>query len=66
MAKKDLTVPEKETRRFRCLRTCYWNGTLWTGEDTVKERGSGIVSTVEFTGPTQIPENFQFENWEEF
>jgi len=70
MAKKDdeskFTVPDGSVRRFRCLRTCFWNNTMWVGEDRVKERGGGKISTVEFQGPTPIPSNFQFENWEEY
>ena len=66
MASSKSDVPEKTTRRFRCKVTCYWNNTMWTGEDRVKERGGGKVSTVEFEGPTKIPANFQWENWEEY
>lgn len=66
MAASKNDVPEKVTRRFRCKVTCYWNNTLWVGEDRVKERGGGKISTVEFEGPTKIPANFQWENWEEY
>lgn len=67
MAKPNHDVPEKETRNFRCKVTCYWNGTLFTGQDRIKENGGkGKASEISFTGPTKIPANFQWSNWEEF
>ncbi len=68
MAKKPspTVVKEGEIRRFRCKTSCYWNNNLWTGEDKIKLRGGGRVSEIQFKGPTEIPANFQFENWEEF
>lgn len=66
MAKNKHDVADGEKRRFRCKVTCYWQNTMWVGEDRVREKGSGTASTVEFEGPTQIPSNFQWENWEEY
>lgn len=58
-------VPEGVTRKFKCKVTCYWDSTLFIGEDRTKGAG-GNPAQVTFTGPTKIPANFQFENWEEF
>lgn len=61
-----ITVVQGEVRRFRCLRSCFWNNTYWTGMDEVREHnGVGHASEITFEGPTTIPANFQFENWEE-
>jgi hypothetical protein len=64
-AKANHDVPEKEKRHFRCKVTCYWNGTLFIGEDRTKVQG-GRPSEITFEGPTKIPANFQWDNWEEF
>ena len=54
-------VPEGTTRRFKCIRGCYWDSTRFWDEHEAK-----TPSTVEFTGPTKIPATFQFENWQEY
>jgi hypothetical protein len=61
--KQDNRVGE-QPRRFRCKVTCYWNGTRYYGEDRVQQGGK--VSEIEFQPGTEIPKNFQWENWEEF
>lgn len=55
-------LKEGETRRFRCIRGCYWDNTRWR---SAEESKTG-ASVIEFTSPGEIPANFQFENWEEF
>ncbi len=61
--KPDYRVGDKP-RRFRCKVTCYYNGTRYYGEDKVPDQSR--VAVLEFQPGTEIPKNFQFENWEEF
>ena len=58
------TVPEGETWTFRCVKKCFWDRRLWYGTKDLAKGHEGEASLVTFEGPTEIPANFQFENWE--
>lgn len=60
-AKKDFKVGE-QPRRFRCKVTCFFNGTIYHGEDGANPNPSELV----FNQGSEIPANFQWDNWEEF
>jgi hypothetical protein len=57
------TVEKGQIRRFECTAPCYWDQTRYRD---AQELGRGQGDVVEFAGPTEIPSDFQFENWREF
>jgi hypothetical protein len=55
-------VAEGKVRRYECMTPCYWDQTRYRNAD---ELGKGTGDIVEFQGPTEIPKDFQFDNWRE-
>lgn len=64
MAKADFKVGDT-ARNFKCMVTCYWNGHRHIGKDETDEKG-GTPAIITFAPNSEIPKNFQWENWEEF